>query len=32
LPDLRMMHLPWLPRETRSLSLRKFRCSSGTSR
>ena len=32
LPDLRMMHLPWLSRETRSLSLRKFRCSSDTSR
>src|SRR5215831_13583091 len=32
LPDLRMMHLPWLPRETRSLSLRKFRCWSDTSR
>ena len=32
LPDLRMMHLPWLPRETRTLSLRKFRCSSDTSR
>lgn len=32
LPDLRMMHLPWLPRETRGLSLRKFRCSSDTLR
>ena len=32
LPDLRMMHLPWLSRETRSLSLRKFRCSLDTSR
>src|SRR5205809_7199087 len=32
LPDLRMMHLPWLPRETRRLSLRKFRCSSNTLR
>ena len=32
LSDLRMMHLPWLPRETRSLSLRKFRCSLDTSR
>jgi len=31
LPDLRMIHLPWLRRETRSLSLRKFRCSSDTS-
>ena len=32
LPDLRMMHLPWLSRETRSRSLRKFRCSWDTSR
>ena len=32
LPDLRMMHLPWLPRETRALSCSKFRCSSDTLR
>ena len=32
LPDLRMMPLPWVSRESRRRSLRKFQCSSDTSR
>jgi len=32
LPDLRMMPLPWVPREARFQSLRKHRCSPDTSR
>lgn len=32
LPDLRMMPLPWVPREARFQSLRRRRCSPDTSR